>query len=96
MAELIDTCNAMNKMICFLMGGIMLATMFAASAVDAAELPALARKTGGAPERLLEKQQEHHKGATQKQPTPEKRLARKVGGAKTRLLWQVRHRSARV
>lgn len=72
------------------LGGLICAA-FAALSFTGAAAPALARKTGGAPERLLEKQR--HRGASQNQPVPtEQRLARKVGGAETRLLRQQRHR----
>lgn len=82
----------MNKSISFLFGGLLLAT-FAMVNLSAAEAPLLARKTGGSSERLLQKQQERHKGASQNQPTPEPRLARKVGAPESRLLWQVRRRA---
>lgn len=80
----------MNKSFFYtLMGGLLLAS-FALTAADSST-DALARKTGGAPERLMEKQRQP-KGATQQQPdAQETRLTRKVGGYKTRLLFQRRH-----
>lgn len=71
-----------------LMGGLLAATFATHSATDSAD--SLARKTGGAPERLQEKQRRHYKGTTQ--PQPELRMARKVGGYNTRLLHQQRLR----
>ena len=80
----------MNKTQFLYLGGLICAA-FAALSFTGSAAPALARKTGGAPERLLE--QQRHRGASQNQPAPaEQRLARKVGGAKTRLLWPQRHR----
>ena len=81
----------MNKIFYFLMGGLLLAMV---AIVEPTESAALARKTGGATERLLEKKRHQNEGASQNQPSPEQLLARKVGGARTRLLWQVRHRQA--
>ena len=60
-----------------------------ATVLDTADSTPLARKTGGAPERLQQKQLNRHKGSTQNQPEPT-RLARKVGGSKTRLLHRQR------
>lgn len=54
--------------------------------ISTTDSPAMARKTGGAPQRLQEKQLERHRGAAQNQP----RLAHKAGGSKTRLLHQQR------
>lgn len=80
----------MNKTQFLYLGGLICAA-FAVLSFTGSAAPALARKTGGAPERLLE--QQRHKGASQNQPAPaEQRLARKVGGAKTRLLRQMRRR----
>lgn len=70
-----------------LMGGLLIAT--AATLNDAPTPCELARKTGGAPERLREKQHERRHGAENKQP--ETRLARKAGSYKTRLLYRQRN-----
>lgn len=73
----------MSKFFLFLMGGLLAAVCATADMNNQAD--ALARKTGGAPERLQNKQQQRYKGSTQNQPD-DTRLARKTGGAKTRLL----------
>lgn len=70
-----------------LMGGLLIAA--AATLNDAPSPCELARKTGGAPERLREKQHERRHGAENKQP--ETRLARKAGSYKTRLLYRQRN-----
>ena len=83
----------MNNKIFFLMGGLLCATFAAVNLNAGTAAPdALVRKAGGASERLLRKQQERRKGASQNQPEPEQQLARKVGGAKTRLLSRDRKR----
>lgn len=66
-----------------LAGGLLLAATLqpAHTATDAAPL---ARKTGGAPSRLQNKQQQRYK--TTRQNQPDLQLARKVGGYKTRPL----------
>ena len=80
----------MNKTHFLYLGGLICA-VFAALSFPGSAAPALARKVGGAPERLLE--QQRHRGASQNQPTPvEQRLARKVGGANTRLFRQQQRR----
>ena len=72
----------MNKFFYTLMGALLAATC--ATATFTTEAPALARKTGGSPARLQEKQQQRHKAATQNRP--DMRMARKVGGYKSSLL----------
>ena len=74
--------NNMNKILFTLMtGGMALLAAFS-------DTPStLARKTGGAPQRLQQKQ---HKGCSQNQQNPA--LARKVGDPKTRLLYQAHRR----
>lgn len=79
----------MNRFFYTLMGSLLAATFLATQNIES-DSAMLARKTGGAPERLQEKQQQRHKNDTQKQP--EQRMARKVGGAKTRLLHRQRLR----
>lgn len=80
----------MNKTQFLYLGGLICAA-FAALSFTGSAAPAFARKTGGAPVRLLE--QQRHRGASQNQPVPaEPRLARKVGGAKTRLFRQQQRR----
>ena len=80
----------MKKMRFLCLGGLVCAAFAVFGGIGDAD-PALARKSGGAPERLLEKQ--GRKGASQNQPTPtESRLVRKQGGDRSRLLRQRRCR----
>lgn len=71
----------MNKIFYTLMAGLLAATIL--SSLNAEKADSLARKTGGAPARLQDKQQQRYKAS---QNQPEVQLARKVGGYKTRLL----------
>lgn len=75
----------MNKFFYTLMGGLLMATVLIST--DAESATGLARKTGGAPARLQDKQQKRHKAARNQ---PEMQLARKVGGYRTRLLHRQR------
>lgn len=74
------------------MGGLLAATATFMLGDSESASPLLARKAGGAPQHLLEKQQHRKADVPQK---PDARLARKVGGEKTRLLYQQRQRYRR-